>query len=210
MKKSRLLGALSVVLVSIVISPAAVAATVTIDFEGTGAPAFFANTSPLTNLYAPLVFFNGVDGVGGSILNQTASFGVDAHSGTDFLAFNSEIGTGTTELLSFSSSITVNSFEIYAAGGQNPATFLLEAFDAGNNLLANDTITTTDWGLLSVAAPGISNIELTQTGTGTNNTWVYDDIAFNTVNTVPLPAAVWLFGTGLLGLIGMARRKKSA
>ena len=27
------------------------------------------------------------------------------------------------------------------------------------------------------------------------------------VATVPLPAAVWLFGSGLLGLIGMARRK---
>jgi hypothetical protein len=27
---------------------------------------------------------------------------------------------------------------------------------------------------------------------------------------VPVPAAVWLFGSGLLGLIGMARRKKSA
>jgi len=31
------------------------------------------------------------------------------------------------------------------------------------------------------------------------------------VNTspVPLPAGVWLFGSGLLGLIGIARRKKS-
>ena len=26
---------------------------------------------------------------------------------------------------------------------------------------------------------------------------------------VPIPAAVWLFGSGLLGLIGVARRKKS-
>ena len=25
---------------------------------------------------------------------------------------------------------------------------------------------------------------------------------------VPIPAAAWLFGSGLLGLIGMARRKK--
>ena len=25
---------------------------------------------------------------------------------------------------------------------------------------------------------------------------------------VPLPAAVWLFGSGLIGLIGMARRRK--
>jgi hypothetical protein len=26
--------------------------------------------------------------------------------------------------------------------------------------------------------------------------------------TVPLPAATWLFGSGLLGLVGMARKKK--
>ncbi len=30
------------------------------------------------------------------------------------------------------------------------------------------------------------------------------------VSTVPLPAAVWLFGSGLLGLIGFSKRKKAA
>jgi hypothetical protein len=29
------------------------------------------------------------------------------------------------------------------------------------------------------------------------------------VRTVPVPAAVWLFGSGLLGLVGVARRKKT-
>jgi hypothetical protein len=29
------------------------------------------------------------------------------------------------------------------------------------------------------------------------------------VNPVPVPAAVWLFGSGLIGLIGIVRRKKS-
>ena len=31
-----------------------------------------------------------------------------------------------------------------------------------------------------------------------------------TVVPVPIPAAAWLFGSGLLGLVGMARRKKAA
>jgi hypothetical protein len=30
-----------------------------------------------------------------------------------------------------------------------------------------------------------------------------------TPDPVPIPAAVWLFGSGLLGLVGIARRKKS-
>ena len=30
------------------------------------------------------------------------------------------------------------------------------------------------------------------------------------VQVVPIPAALWLFGTGLLGLIGISRRKKAA
>lgn len=34
------------------------------------------------------------------------------------------------------------------------------------------------------------------------------DFAFR-INAVPVPAAVWLFGSGLIGLIGIARRKKS-
>lgn len=38
-----------------------------------------------------------------------------------------------------------------------------------------------------------------------------DSVTFNTlfdVTPVPVPAAVWLFGSGLIGLIGVARRKK--
>ncbi|MES9944235.1 MAG: VPLPA-CTERM sorting domain-containing protein [Candidatus Thiodiazotropha sp.] len=31
----------------------------------------------------------------------------------------------------------------------------------------------------------------------------------NNVNPVPLPAAVWFFGSGLIGLIGVSRRKRS-
>jgi len=36
------------------------------------------------------------------------------------------------------------------------------------------------------------------------------DIISGTVDAIPLPPAVWLFGSGLLGLVGIARRKKGA
>lgn len=36
-----------------------------------------------------------------------------------------------------------------------------------------------------------------------------DDVTLN-ANVVPVPAAVWLFGSGLVGLVGVARRKKAA
>ena len=42
-----------------------------------------------------------------------------------------------------------------------------------------------------------------------NCTFVLGDTCAVTPNAVPVPAAVWLFGSGLLGLVGVARRKKS-
>jgi hypothetical protein len=41
----------------------------------------------------------------------------------------------------------------------------------------------------------------------TNGSIFIDDLM---VSAVPIPPALWLFGSGLLGLIGIARRKKAA
>ena len=39
----------------------------------------------------------------------------------------------------------------------------------------------------------------------------FDNVTISTdVAAVPVPAAVWLFGSGLIGLVGVARRKKAA
>lgn len=51
-----------------------------------------------------------------------------------------------------------------------------------------------------------------QTGVWTlpsQNAWGFTDRAFS-LYTVPVPPAIWLFGSGLLGLIGLARRKVHA
>ena len=37
-----------------------------------------------------------------------------------------------------------------------------------------------------------------------------DVVRLSVVSAVPVPPALWLFGSGLLGLIGIARRKKVA
>ena len=67
--------------------------------------------------------------------------------------------------------------------------------------------------LLSLSGSGILS------GTGfdaTNATWVFSATSLNNYNmgvtaagiaAVPVPAAIWLFGSGLIGLIGVARRK---
>lgn len=39
---------------------------------------------------------------------------------------------------------------------------------------------------------------------------VVDGITVSGPTVIPVPAAVWLFGSGLLGLVGIARRKKTA
>jgi hypothetical protein len=41
------------------------------------------------------------------------------------------------------------------------------------------------------------------------NADIYFDSASLDVSAVPVPAAAWLFGSGLLGLVGVARRRKS-
>jgi len=77
-------------------------------------------------------------------------------------------------------------------------------------------ISNTDWATFSISLdlsdPALEG-QLLQFGFNTVNTEYdysgvfYDNIIFS---PVPVPAAVWLFGSGLLGLIGIARRKKAA
>ncbi len=39
--------------------------------------------------------------------------------------------------------------------------------------------------------------------------FLYPSVIFTEVSAVPIPAAVWLFGSGLIGLLGVARRKQT-
>lgn len=73
-------------------------------------------------------------------------------------------------------------------------------------------LTTATWDGLSSVNLRLTNL-LTATG-GTSGLAYVDKslvgaVGFTVVTVVPVPAAVWLFGSGLIGLIGLARRKTS-
>ena len=85
---------------------------------------------------------------------------------------------------------------------------------SGGPLFPNGTWTT--YNFTHIAGPDISGgftLQL-KTDCGANPGCVVDAYIDNVsitadVPAVPVPAAVWLFGSGLLGLVGVARRKKA-
>lgn len=205
MRPFRILRSISAVAVLAAALPATgFAATTTIDFEGTSAPCCFVYTSPLTNAYAGLgATFSGVGGTGGSILNQSGSFGFNAHSGTDFLAFNTSVnGISGVEDISFSS--LQSNVSIWVAnrfGGD----ISLTAYDASGASVASSTVNSSSvWQQLSVSAAGIASVRLTpQSG---SMYYAADDLSFTGAVPEPETYAMLVAGLGVLG-VALRRRK---
>lgn len=85
-----------------------------------------------------------------------------------------------------------------------------------NGLNNTDEVGTNETSLamgLSLSSFGVKLIDgYAYNTTGNDYTLLHytDQRVFWTANPVPIPAAIWLFGSGLLGLIGVARRKVRA
>lgn len=77
--------------------------------------------------------------------------------------------------------------------------------------VTNSSVSPTFQGMLP-AGNYVYNIDMTSSSSATNNGMSSGDASALTALTltpmtvVPVPAAVWLFGSGLLGLVGVARR----
>ena len=102
---------------------------------------------------------------------------------------------------------------LYGVGGWINGTFgadvtlFLDGVEVGFGADGNIS----SWTFLGVIdTAGFNSFEFRETdGTGGQGIFIYaDDVTFG-VSAVPVPAAAWLFGSGLIGLIGIARRKKS-
>jgi len=76
-------------------------------------------------------------------------------------------------------------------------------------------MTTTDWAGITNIGLGLQNNLTAFSNEIGVSSWIQKkavagavDMSIATVSVVPVPAAVWLFGSGLIGLAALARRKK--
>jgi hypothetical protein len=192
------------------------AATINFDTDPAGnplfAPTLFSQTTHLSEVYAPWgVHFSGpalLDG--GGILDQNSNFGVLAHSGRNFLAFNPTARFSDTGIPRNPETITfdlpIHYASIYVSGGRFVRTISLKAYDINNLLLASAAVNTVrgQWSTLSVISPhDIAQLQLLDT-----TSFVADDLVFTSV-LVPLPPALW-GGLALLGALGIRRIRRRA
>ena len=91
----------------------------------------------------------------------------------------------------------------------------VSAFDFSSDVGSANVLLNGDFvGILSTANPSVSAVfvdpSLAQVVQIVNTDAELLNYSFLTLaSPIPVPAAVWLFGSGLLGLIGVARRKKA-
>jgi hypothetical protein len=105
---------------------------------------------------------------------------------------------------------------VYPAGTYNPMTGAAECYSLGYTF--TDASVTNEhmdsvYNLSFMFAHNASDLVLNFSATGlqglADESWGLDNVQV-AVAPVPVPPAVWLFGSGLLGLVGIARRKKKS
>lgn len=86
------------------------------------------------------------------------------------------------------------------ASGSSTAVQLQGGVLSGDGMIDANTVNNVG----GTVVPGLSPGTLILDDFGT------DVVRLHFVSSVPVPPAVWLFGSGLLGLIGISRRRKGA
>ena len=167
-------------------------------------------------------FSGGTAFTGSFILDESvaATSGVSTFSGAVdnfMLEIDGNVFTGNNGTArQFSSASGATDFFTVNIGGANGSVsgnVGLDVFTGfsvdwrGPNLFSDTTVLAHD---LTVADFGYTRVTFGFNSLASDS--VIDNasvINFGSVSAVPVPAAVWLFGSGLLGLVGVARRKRA-
>ncbi len=138
---------------------------------------------PMWGLYA-----NPIQNMTVKVGNYTATFS----PGSSVMQVINNPGLGDTF------KVTLNGFTSSPAtvNGLTPTTFEMELVNPSGNVFANDHLPTTPPSLSSFAS---NQWRLVFSGVGNR-------VQGALTSLVPLPAAVWLFGAGLIALVGLGSR----
>jgi hypothetical protein len=209
--KSRLLGAVCAGLLSIAASPAL--ASVVYGYSGDQFNAF-----PSTTTYGTSNFISGTVTLEDLLVANTTStptiLDFSFTDGNQILSMANGAAIVAMEFTTDEDSITSWRVElnILPAGplgvGDITQTIITYNRDAdAEDTGRTQTVTGTLPAFLFISAQSSDPVPLSSIDFGTASTaggWTGE------IASVPLPAAAWLFGSGLLGLAGIARRKKTA
>ena len=183
-----------------------------------------ANTSGLTGTWSGTYLFSMYSAGGGPVgtsppPNQTWTWDFNPNSA------NSTFGTvdipNTTAFFgnvwtAHDVTFSDNGSSYGPAGGVNAINMLFD-YQTSTNIqvtedwdvqasgnAVNDTATVTvNYGQISASSPVFASFQPFFTGTLTK-------ISDHSSSVVPVPAAVWLMGSGLMGLVGVARRRRKS
>ncbi|MDC1286486.1 PEP-CTERM sorting domain-containing protein [Gammaproteobacteria bacterium] len=106
--------------------------------------------------------------------------------------------------------LSMDFFDIETAENGSTLANRIRLFDTADAEILPNTFYTPDTGgdnlwdqiLFNQGVTGVARIDVYMGGSGAIDNLVY--------NVVPVPAAVWLFGTALFGFFGFSKRKKAA
>jgi hypothetical protein len=180
-----------------VLAPSDAHAQITLNFDGTGAPCEYRDTSPLTTAYtAQGITFAGT----GAVLNQCSNFIIGARSGTDFLAYTTGPGFPPVITDVFTFSTPFSSIEMYVAN----ATDFAWRFYLGGTLVGAASVTGIAddvWSPSYYAGPEFDRVEISTR----SSALLIDDLQVGETVVTPEPGSLALAGAGLAALLGLAR-----
>ena len=115
-------------------------------------------------------------------------------------------------VLFYSTETYVNSFQMNAMAWEgfnrgNAGSIDIAGYNSSNQSVWSETVDLTaytnwnNWLTVSVEEAGIAKLIFSATG----NDGFWPSIDNMVINEVPLPASIWLLGTGLMGLFGLLR-----
>ena len=223
MNKSRLLGAACACALT-TLSAHSVASIVEFSFiaevtNSSNNPLFLCPDEPLIPCRTGPAGMIAGDKFQGTIKYDRATTGLPFSGSTEYQLFgppNSvyfDIGDGMqfdqviAQVRDNTTEIWVDQFSLEAGTLSNLPAFKFEFGTADGNLLNSEA--------LIVDADVYNSFEFRRGKIwliNPSNSQVAESLQFNMLNitAIPLPPTLWLFGSGLLGLVGFSRRKKAA